>query len=202
MYVNIETKEVITREELESRFSDPIVGFPIDVSNEVLKEFGYANLEYNERPESNEFKQIDVGPIVENLGHYYQTWIIKKVDLDKAKASAISKLNSDFSSAMASLQSGWPDYEVKTWDIQAEEAKRWSEAPEDNKPSTPFLTQLSTQRAALGWDEPFEDLVSRIVSNTYNYTMATAAFIAIRHVAERDINSSEDPSELTWKFEL
>lgn len=123
---------------------------------------------------------------------------VSKVTL--SRTDALNRLNSDFTKAMANLQSGWPDYEVKTWDIQSEEAKQWTAASADDKPMTPFLTQLFNQRAALGWVEPFADLVSRIMANTQNYTLATANYIAIRHVAERDINAASDPSKVQWSF--
>ncbi|CAI3787520.1 hypothetical protein AHFPHNDE_01184 [Pseudomonas sp. MM227] len=109
-------------------------------------------------------------------------------------------LNDDYQRAMAGLQSGWPDYEIKTWTIQAEEAKQWVAADVDTKPSTPFLTQLWTERQNLGWTEPFADLVSRVIANNDGYTTMVARYTAVRHVAERNIGLATDPATVTWSF--
>lgn len=112
----------------------------------------------------------------------------------------LALLNEDYQRAMAGLQSGWPDYEIKTWTIQADEAKQWVAADADTKPLTPFLTQLWTERQALGWTEPFGDLVARVIANNDGYTTMVARFTAVRHVAERNIGQAADPSTVTWSF--
>lgn len=119
----------------------------------------------------------------------------------KALASdRLAQLNEDYQRAMAGLQSGWPDYEIKTWTIQAEEAKQWVAADADTKPLTPFLTQLWTERQNLGWTEPFADLVARVIANNDGYTTMVARYTAIRHVAERNIGLATDPATVTWSF--
>lgn len=119
-----------------------------------------------------------------------------------SKQAAKTNLNDDFNEAMATLHEGWPDYEVQTWTVQAEEAKSWLSVPEDNKPEIPFLTNLHEQRKSLGWEGSLEDLVNRVMQNTIAYTAATASLIARRHVAEKQIEDAEDPSTVTWDFSL
>ncbi len=118
------------------------------------------------------------------------------------KKSFINNLNEDFNRAMVGLHNGWPDYEIQTWTVQAEEAKSWLSASEHNKPEIPFLTNLHEKRKALGWEGTLEDLVNRVMQNTIAYTTATASLIARRHVAEKQIEEAEDPSTVTWDFSL
>lgn len=138
-----------------------------------------------ERPSSDHIAQED------------GTWI---VDMAGIKHRRRVLLNEDFAIAMAALHTGWPDYEIQTWTVQADEAKQWIAAAATEKPATPFLTSLHAQRVDMGWDEPFEDLVQRVIENTNAYTAATASLIAKRHVAERAINGAEDPSQVSWDF--
>lgn len=119
-----------------------------------------------------------------------------------SKAAAVKKLNDDFAAAMAALHEGWPDYEIQTWTVQAEEARQWMAAPPDAKPSVPFLSSLHAQREAMGWEGTLADLVERVIENTNAYTAATASLIGRRHVAERAIEAAEDPSSIAWDFSL
>lgn len=112
----------------------------------------------------------------------------------------LALLNDDYQKAMASLQAGWPDYEIKTWTVQADEAKQWMAAEEGGKPATPFLTQLWTDRQALAWEEPFSDLIARVIANNNGYTTMVAKYTAVRHVAERNIGMADDPATITWSF--
>ncbi|OLU23887.1 hypothetical protein [Pseudomonas sp. PA27(2017)] len=121
-------------------------------------------------------------------------------DVADTKAQAIKRLNEDFAAAMAALHDGWPDYEIQTWTVQAEEARQWMAAKADAKPVVPFLSSLHTQREAMGWEGTLENLVERVLQNTNAYTAATASLIGRRHVAERAIDAAEDPSSITWDF--
>lgn len=123
-------------------------------------------------------------------------------DSDTAKADRKAELNSDFAIAMAALHDGWPDYEIQTWTVQAEEARQWVAARADAKPPVPFLSSLHAQREAMGWEGTLEDLVERVIQNTNAYTAATASLIGRRHVAERAIEAADDPSSITWDFSL
>ncbi|MEQ9725189.1 hypothetical protein ABRP29_06065 [Pseudomonas sp. WHRI 8822A] len=117
-----------------------------------------------------------------------------------SKAAAILRLNDDFTIAMAALHEGWPDYEIQTWTVQAEEARQWTAATPDAKPAVPFLSSLHAQREAMGWNGTLADLVSRVLDNADAYTAATASLIGRRHVAERAIEGAEDPARVTWDF--
>lgn len=121
-------------------------------------------------------------------------------DLDTSKAECKAKLNSDFAIAMAALHKGWPDYEIQTWTVQAEEARQWMAAQPDARPLVPFLSSLHAQREAMGWEGTLEELVERVIQNTDAYTTATASLIGRRHVVERAIEAAEDPSSITWDF--
>lgn len=116
-------------------------------------------------------------------------------------ASAKTKLNSDFADTMAKLHEGWPDYEIQTWTVQNDEAREWMVAPADSKPTTPLLSGMHATRTALGWPEPFEDFVGRVIKNSDRYTAAVAALLAVRHVSERAIEQAEDPTSVEWSFE-
>ncbi|OLU15318.1 hypothetical protein BVH01_15985 [Pseudomonas sp. PA1(2017)] len=103
---------------------------------------------------------------------------------------------------MAALHDGWPDYEIQTWTVQAEEARQWMAAKADVKPVVPFLSNLHAQREAMGWEGTLEELVERVIQNTNAYTAATASLIGRRHVAERAIDAADDPSSIAWDFSL
>jgi len=123
-------------------------------------------------------------------------------DVADTKAQAIKRLNDDFAAAMAALHDGWPDYEIQTWTVQAEEARQWMAAKPDAKPVVPFLSSLHAQREAMGWEGTLEELVERVIQNTNAYTAATASLIGRRHVAERAIDAADDPSSIAWEFSL
>lgn len=118
----------------------------------------------------------------------------------QALASQLALLNSQYSSALAALTSSYPDYEVATWTMQNDEARQWTAADDASKPDTPFLTALWTKRQALGWVEPFADLVGRVISNSNAYTAAVANYTGIRHVAEKNLLAAADPMTITWSF--
>lgn len=138
-------------------------------------------------------------PTMDHLAKADGTW-----ELSAARLMQMAKirLNDDFEAAMADLQKPWPDAEAQTWTFQAEEARQWIAAPADAKPATPFLSSLHAQREALGWEGALEDLVKRVIHNTTVYTAATASLIGRRHVAEAAIEAAEDPSTVTWDFNL
>lgn len=113
---------------------------------------------------------------------------------------AYSNLNQDFNQAMQRLQTGWPIYEVLTWDKQATEANAWLAAPEGQKPATPFLTSLFEKCAALGAQDTLENLIGRVHANDIRYTNDVTAIMAVRHVAEDQIAASDEPMSVTWQF--
>lgn len=113
-----------------------------------------------------------------------------------------TRLNADFNEAMATVHAGWPDYEIQTWTVQNDEARAWLAAPADAKPSAPLLSGMHATRTALGWPEPFEDFVGRVIRNSDQYTTAVAALLAIRHVSERAIEEAEDLTTVQWSFDL
>lgn len=131
-------------------------------------------------------------------------WDFKKKSwywpIETAATVARQRLNFEFSQAMQQLQAPWPLLEVLTWDRQSYEAARWITAPADAKPETPFLTSLFEKCAALGAKDTFEALVGRIRANDKAYTDAVTSIMAVRHVAESQIEESAEPMTVTWQF--
>lgn len=121
---------------------------------------------------------------------------------DAAIKAVKERLNWDFTNCMQVLQSDFPLYELLTWDRQSYEANLWMKAPDDAKPETPFLSNLYSKTKAMGVDEPFSDLLERVVANENSYIDAVTSIMAIRHVAERQIEAAEDPFSVTWQFPL
>lgn len=119
---------------------------------------------------------------------------------EEAKRISYENLNNDFTRAMQNLQTGWPIYEVLTWDKQATEANAWLAAPEGQKPDTPFLTSLFDKCAALGAQDTLENLIGRVHANDIRYTNDVTAIMAVRHVAEDQIAASDEPMSVTWQF--
>lgn len=139
----------------------------------------------------NENKQVFIS---------YEIVPFTEEDIAQQKASQLYLLNYQFSQAMQALQTGWPIYEILTWDKQSTEANAWLKAPADDKPETPFLSSLVDKCVALGADDTLEDLISRVHANDARYTEAVTSIIAVRHVAEDQINTSDVPQEVTWQF--
>lgn len=120
--------------------------------------------------------------------------------LQISRAARIALLNAEFEKACAAVTAGWPEDEIKTWTVQNDEARQWTAAAAEDKPATPLLTAMYQNRVSLGWTEPFEALVLRVIDNSDKYTAAIARLIAVRHVAERKITEATDPSAVTWSF--
>lgn len=116
------------------------------------------------------------------------------------RAAVVDRLNFDFEAAATRATLGWPEFEMQTWTIQTDEARQWTAAAPADKPLTPFLTQLWTDRASRGWSEDFSALVARVLSNNASFVLATANLLAIRHSAERDISAASNPTLVTWSF--
>jgi len=74
MFASLETLEVITLAQLEALF--PLVGFPPDVGNEALLEYGYAVLEYDARPALGDLDSLIAGPVRIEGGRAFQSWVI------------------------------------------------------------------------------------------------------------------------------
>jgi hypothetical protein len=73
-YVVLSTLEVINIVQLQAMF--PLVGFPPDVGNEALEEYGVAVLEYDQVPELTGLDEYIPGPVRIKDGHAYQGWVI------------------------------------------------------------------------------------------------------------------------------
>lgn len=130
----------------------------------------------------------------------YEILPFSEEDIQNMRNDQLYVLNDQFTKAMQRLQTGWPIYEVMTWDKQSREANAWLAAPADDKPDTPFLSSLVAKCNALGADDTLEDLVARVHANDVKYTEAVTAIMAVRHVAEDKINAADVPYEIEWKF--
>lgn len=121
MYINIETKKVVTRSELEDLHRDPYVAFPEDVADEVLFEFGYANLRYQPQPNVGPDKVLKRGNITKTteFGYAY-TWLVvdravvsQEVDIERDR-----RIDSGFIYNDRPYQSGVTDRENITGSVQ------------------------------------------------------------------------------------
>lgn len=117
-------------------------------------------------------------------------------------------LNLDYEHAVASLRDTYPMSEATTWPVQLAEAKLYR-AWEDggsvgDPPLTPFLTDLTSARSALGVGDGLADLVMRIFNNDAIYSPAIALLTAKRHAAEKAMtvakyyNDLEALEAVTW----
>lgn len=143
--------------------------------------------------------EVPIGPPDSRMRWSFEReeWYWHKGD---AVGYATENLNRDFNQAMQKLQAPWPLLEILTWDKQSFEAARWAAEPEDAKPETPFLTKLFDKCAALGAEDTFEALVHRVRENERIYTDAVTSIMAVRHVAENEIQASDEPMTITWQF--
>lgn len=79
MYVKVSTLQVFTREQLQSEFMDPYVGFPPEgeVTNAVLALFGFALLEFDTYPAVMGIETIIAGPLRNDDGRVFQSWTVE-----------------------------------------------------------------------------------------------------------------------------
>jgi hypothetical protein len=145
----------------------------------------------------------------------YQTWLSQGNVPKPAHSTVVTahsraiEVNRDYDTAVASLQDGWPDYEVITWTYQAAEARvyqAWLDAGgEGTPPAIPFLEQLNEHRATGGIVEPLTELVRKVLLNANYYTRIVSELTAKRHVAERALYGASTMEELmaiTWDFTI
>ena len=72
MFVNLQTLEVISRDQLQALF--PLTSFPYEIDNETLLEFGFAVLEYDERPAVAALDSYIAGLVRIENGRAIQGW--------------------------------------------------------------------------------------------------------------------------------
>jgi len=141
-------------------------------------------------------------PSMPDDGRMRWSFELEKWYFERSMAISIAtdRLRMEFDEAIRKIQVGWPLYEVLTWDRQSAEASAWLSAPEGEKPDTPFLSSLLEKCLALGAQDTLDNLVGRVHANDIAYTDAATSIIAVRHVAEDQINAAEDPMSVTWQF--
>jgi hypothetical protein len=88
MYINIKTKEIISRQELEDRHRDPYVTFPEDAVDAVLLEFGYANVNYKPMPVVNSGQIVTQGSVEQTFDGYFYTWVVTDRVIAKEEVDA------------------------------------------------------------------------------------------------------------------
>jgi hypothetical protein len=81
MYVNLATLEILTIQQLQELF--PLTGFPPDVGNEALLEYGFAVLEYDPYPEVVFPDSYAEGPVRLEGGRAYQEWVVVPATLSQ-----------------------------------------------------------------------------------------------------------------------
>jgi len=124
----------------------------------------------------------------------------------------IQRLNMDYEMAVSQLRDTYPQAETSTWPVQLAEAKSYQDwvtgGSVGDAPLTPFLSDLSAARDAVGVGNGLADLVSRILNNDAIYSPAIASLTARRHKAEQDLylaleaGEVEDILDVTWDFTL
>jgi len=213
MYALLETLEPVSHAQFLEMH--PNVGFPLDIPDYMLIEYGVARIEEDPLP-SYPFKPGDLRREGDRI---IRSWIDISNDPEVVETSfktRLANLNQDYEGAMAALRASYPESETKTWTIQREEAyaySRWKQQVEANgaeaagpAPETPFITALSAGRDAAGTGAGFDDLVSRIIANDKLYTPAVAKVTSIRHGAEARLlaafaeKSLASLEAVTWTF--
>lgn len=126
--------------------------------------------------------------------------------------SHIQNLNGAYEQAFAQVRSTYPVSEASTWPVQLSEARTydaWRQAGRvGDAPVTPFLTELTAARDALGVGTGLEDLVDRVLNNNAIFEPAITELTARRHSAEISIWTLFNGGDLTgalavtWDFTL
>jgi hypothetical protein len=78
MYVKLDTLQPFTREQMQALFMDPYVGFPpdADITNAVLKSFGFAVLEYDLIPVVTGLETYVAGALRRDGTRVVQAWTV------------------------------------------------------------------------------------------------------------------------------
>lgn len=103
MYINIQTKEVISREQLQIMFQS--TSFPPEggIENSAIAWTGYAVVENDPYPTLNLLESIAPGAIREEDGQFFQTWIIVAPTEAQWAEYNTAKLNSFLRQANAQI---------------------------------------------------------------------------------------------------
>tara|TARA_R110000823_G_scaffold315168_1_gene445988 strand:- start:98 stop:532 length:435 start_codon:yes stop_codon:yes gene_type:complete len=138
MYINIETKEVVTRPDRNK------MSFPVALSSEQLNSLGYAQLGIEEYPERKRGRVITEGTVNEVGGVYTRTWGIDDSGVDYTaflRQDRDNRLsNSDWTQATDTTQTvtdkaAWATYRQELRDLPANtpdpENVTWPIAPND-----------------------------------------------------------------------
>ena len=123
----------------------------------------------------------------------------------------LNDCNDEYTSAFNTLRGTYPFAETTTWPVQIKEAldyDAWRDAgSQGNPPATPFLNDLTAQRAAQGVGAGLIDLIDRVLANNLVYSPALARITSIRHAAEQALTvaayvtqSAEAIQAVTWDF--
>lgn len=116
--------------------------------------------------------------------------------LAKAKEAKLAEINAAAESAIQSIRSKYPQFEIDSWQSQEAEAREWVA---DNSASTPILSAIAEARGI-----SLSDLVSRVIAKADAYRPAVAGVIGIRQDLEdkieryttvHTVNSISWPSE-------
>jgi len=210
MYATLDTLERLTHAEFLARH--PNTGFPPELPDYLLRDYGVALIEYDPAP--------DVPHVPGDLRlegtRIIQGWVMvpqEIPDISTQYAHRLSDLNDDYERAFAALRADYPLSEIETWTMQREEAYRYAAWLEQNDagstqpPAVPFLTVLNETRELGGIEGGLSDLVAKIIANDKFYTQAVARLTGIRHTAEKQLKAAlqnDDQTSLetvTWSFD-
>jgi hypothetical protein len=111
----------------------------------------------------------------------------QEVIIDNRKEFLLDKIKQHFAVAINNLTNGYTDAEIKTWEIQRDEAKAYDGTPE----SVPFLSNLAATR---GID--LEILVDKVKDNVDIYCKAVSTILGEQHKNEDLIAACESLQEL------
>lgn len=119
-YINIETGVLYTRQELEDAHRDPYVSFPDVIDDEVLIDFGYANVTVAERPVIAAGQSLSLGSVLKIDNKFMYTWIIvdRVVDRTEIDAERDRRIDSGFEFMGCLIQSRPTDRENITGAVQ------------------------------------------------------------------------------------
>ncbi len=123
--------------------------------------------------------------------------------LAAARATRLAAINAAAQAALATLASGYPDWEVSSWDQQLREAQLVAadnaladDLAEGATDAIPLVRQMATARLSLG-DTTAARIITlseRIIANAAAWSVAAGTIIGQRQALEDAVNAAATPA--------
>jgi hypothetical protein len=165
------------------------------VTDETLAENGWLRVVYAPPAHDALSQSVQLAPRSEWVikeARVVATYILSDIPFDELKATALERINAEYSDRTSVIARGYPDYERESWPIQIEEANALL-ASEDA--DTPWIDAAAASRGIARLD-----LAQRIKANDVAYRRIHGALSGIRQALETQVMAVPDDEHAAETF--